>query len=80
METDFDPQAMVERFKSRAEAVRRRGIPPVEGAERQRFVRQAAEDYQDFAILADAEVDFTDGVLTFRIDLRRKSEAASEER
>ncbi len=80
METDFDPQAIVERFKSRAEAVRRRGIPPVEGAERQRFVRQAAEDYQDFAILADAEVELEQGILTFRIDLRPKSGSAPERR
>jgi len=67
---DFDPTAMIERFRSRAVAVRSRGIPPIEGPERQRFVEQAQLDFMDYAMLGDAEATLADGILTLRIDLR----------
>jgi hypothetical protein len=41
MSDELDVQAMLERFQTRARAVRQRGIPPVEGAERKRFIDQA---------------------------------------
>jgi hypothetical protein len=66
----FDPAEMLGRFAERAEAVKRRGLPPIEGAERQRFAKQAALDFQDFAMLADATAELDDGILTLRIDLR----------
>jgi hypothetical protein len=66
----FNPQEMLVRFAERAEAVKRRGLPPVEGPERLRFAKQAALDFQDFAMLADATVELDDGVLTLRVDLR----------
>jgi len=61
---------MVARFRSRAEAVRNRGLPPIEGPDRQRFIEQAQVDFMDYAMLGDAEASIEDGVLTFRIDLR----------
>lgn len=67
---EFDPVEMVARFRCRAEAVKSRGLPPVEGAERQRFIEQARTDYMDFAILGDAEATLDDGILTLRVDLR----------
>jgi hypothetical protein len=67
---EFDPQEMVRRFRDRAEAVRTRGMPPIEGAERARFREQAQRDFSDFAMIGDAETDFVDGILTLRIDLR----------
>ena len=67
---DFDPQEMLVRFRERAEAVRNRGMPPIEGAERQRFREQAQRDYADFAMIGDAEAELADGILTLRIDLR----------
>ena len=67
---DFDPQAMVTRFRARAEAVRNRGIPPIEGADRQRYIEQAQADFMDYAMLGDAEASIEDGVLIFRVDLR----------
>ena len=70
----FDPQEMVARFRQRAEAVRTRGMPPIEGAERQRFREQAQRDYTDYAMIGDAEADLTDGILTLRIDLRPKGD------
>ena len=74
MTEDFDPAAMVQRFQARAAAVRSRGIPPIEGPERRRFVEQAQADYMDFAMLGDAEVTLADGILTLRVDLRPSSE------
>lgn len=70
MDEPFDPEAMVARFRARAQAVRERGLPPVEGPERQRIRRQAQADYMDFAMLGDAEASLEDGVLTLRVDLR----------
>lgn len=70
MPDGFDAQAMVDRFRARANAVRARGLPPVEGAERQRFKEQAQTDFMDYAMLGDAEASLEDGVLTLRIDLR----------
>jgi len=68
----FDPQEMVARFRQRAEAVRTRGMPPIEGPERQRFRQQAQQDFADFAMIGDAETELEDGILTLRIDLRPK--------
>ncbi len=70
MAEEFDPQAMIDRFRERAAAVRRRGLPPVEGPERQQIMRQMQLDFQDFAMLGDAEGAIEDGVLTLRVDLR----------
>ncbi len=70
MEQIFDPAAMIERFRRRAEAVRQRGLPPVEGPERQRFREQAQLDYMDFAMIADSSAQLEDGVLTLTLDLR----------
>jgi len=67
---EFDPDAMVARFRERAQAVRDRGLPPVEGPERQRFREQAQLDYMDYAMIGDAEATLEDGVLTLRVDLR----------
>jgi hypothetical protein len=67
---DLDVSAMLQRFRDRADAVRERKLPPVAGAERQRFIEQAELDYLDFAIVADATWTFDDGVLTLRVDLR----------
>lgn len=66
----FDPQEMVKRFKERALAVRKRPLPPVAGEERQHFIAQANTDFQDFAMIGDAEATLDDGILTLRIDLR----------
>ncbi len=67
---DFDPDAMVARFRERAQAVRARGLPPLEGPERQRFKEQAQLDYMDFAMIGDAEATLEGGVLVLRVDLR----------
>jgi len=70
----FDPEEMIVRFRERAAAVRRRGLPPVEGSERQMILRQMQLDFQDFAMLGDAEGTLEDGILTLRVDLRPRPE------
>lgn len=72
MAQDFDVEAMIQRFRERAQAVRSRGVPPVEGPERQRFIEQSKADYMDYAMLGDAEGRLEDGILTLRVDLRPK--------
>jgi len=64
---------MLQRFRDRAAAVKARPLPPVAGAERQHFLRQAQLDFQDFAILGDAVGAIEDGVLVLRVDLRPPS-------
>jgi len=70
----FDPVAMIDRFKERAASVRRRQIPPVEGEARREFIRQAEVDFQDFAMLGDAEATVDEGFLILRVDLRPADE------
>ena len=66
---ELDVEAMLARFRDRAAAVRERPLPPVAGAERQRFVDQAQLDFQDYAIIGDCAWEFADGVLTLRVEL-----------
>jgi hypothetical protein len=70
MADELDVDAMVERFKERAAAVRRRNLPPVGGDERTAFIKQAQVDFQDYAMIGDAQASLEDGVLVLRIDLR----------
>ncbi|CAB4826940.1 MAG: hypothetical protein F2903_07365 [Actinobacteria bacterium] len=70
MSEEFDPAAMITRFAERARAVKERGVPPIEGPDRQAFMRRAQIDFMDYAMLADAQAELNDGILTLRIDLR----------
>jgi hypothetical protein len=75
MADSFDPQDMIRRFQERAAAVRSRPLPPVGGEERTLFIEQAKVDFQDFAMVGDAEAKLVDGILTLRIDLRPPAES-----
>ncbi|MGH9020669.1 MAG: hypothetical protein ACRDV0_06575 [Acidimicrobiales bacterium] len=70
MSDTFDPTEMTARFRERADAVRRRSLPPVEGPDRQRFLDAARTDFQDFAMIGDAVATLEGGVLRLEIDLR----------
>jgi hypothetical protein len=76
MADELDVDAMIRRFRERAEAVRGRPLPPVAGPERQRFIQQQQLDFQDFAIVGDAVGSLEDGVLVLRVDLRPPAEPA----
>ena len=66
----FEPSEMIARFKERADAVKRRPLPPVAGEERQMFLQQAQSDFQDFAMIADADASIENGILVLRVELR----------
>jgi hypothetical protein len=70
---ELDIDAMLQRFRDRAKAVKQRPLPPVAGDERAHFIEQSQLDFQDFAIIGDADAELVDGVLTLRVDLRPKS-------
>jgi hypothetical protein len=72
MADELDLDAMLQRFRDRAAAVKGRNLPPIGGDERARFIEQAQNDFQDFAIIADAAATLDAGVLTLTIDLRPK--------
>ena len=74
MADELDIDAMVQRFKERAAAVKRRNLPPVAGEERTRFIEQAQIDYRDYAIIGDATGTLEDGILRLEIDLRPEDE------
>ena len=67
---NLDVDAMIARFRERAAAVKKRPLPPVAGEERQAFITQANQDFQDFAIVGDAVANIEDGFLVLRVDLR----------
>ena len=70
MADEFDPEAMIQRFKERAQAVKSRPLPPVAGPDKKRFLERAQIDFMDFAMLGDATASLADGILTLQIDLR----------
>jgi hypothetical protein len=70
MSQGLDVDAMLQRYRERAAAVRKRPLPPVAGEERQAFIAQANVDFMDFAIIGDAEGSVEDGILVLRVDLR----------
>jgi len=67
---ELDVDALIDRFRARAEAVKDRGLPPVAGEERRRFIEQAETDFMDYSLVGSAtwSVDGTDLVL--RIPLK----------
>ena len=78
MPEQLDVPAMIERFRERARAVKNRGMPPVEGADRRRILEQMQRDYMDFAMMGDATGTIEDGILVLRIDLRPPEARTSE--
>ena len=72
---ELDLDAMLQRFRDRAAAVKQRPLPPVAGDERMQFIEQSQLDFQDFAIIGDAEAELVDGVLTLRVDLTPPTES-----
>jgi hypothetical protein len=70
MADSLDIDEMIARFRERAEAVKKRDLPPVGGDERKRFLEQKRIDYLDYAIIGDAVGRVNDGIVTLTIDLR----------
>ena len=65
----FNVDEFISRYKERAEAVKKRSIPPVGGDDRMAFIKQAESDYQDFMMIADSEIEITEEYLIFKYKL-----------
>lgn len=65
----LDVDKFLARFRERAEAVKDRGIPPIEGPGRQAFVEQAENDFLDYSLVGSASWAVEDGALVLRIPL-----------
>lgn len=59
----------LERFERRANAVRERGIPPLEGEARKVFIESAEKDFLDYSLIASAAWAVEDSELVLRIPL-----------
>ncbi len=68
---ELDVDALIGRYRERADAVRERGLPPVAGEERRRLIEAAETDFLDFSLIAAAEWAVEGGELVLRIPLSR---------
>lgn len=66
---EFSVDAFLERYRERAQAVKDRGIPPVEGEARRAFIEQAELDFMDFSLVGAASASVEDGHLVLRVPL-----------
>lgn len=66
---EFDVDAFIDRFRMRAEAVRERGVPPLEGEARRAFIQAAEQDFVDYSLIAAAAWFVEDGALVLRVPL-----------
>lgn len=65
----LDVEEFLGRFRARAEAVKERGIPPLEGEARQKFIQQAEKDFLDYSLVGGAKWSIEEGHLVLRIEL-----------
>ena len=63
----LDVDEFLKRFQERAEAVKARGVPPLENEARRAFIAQAEADYLDFSLVASASWSVEEGNLVLRI-------------
>jgi hypothetical protein len=59
----------IERFRQRADAVKDRGVPPLEGDARRQWIASAESDYMDYSLVGRAEWSVEDEALVLRIPL-----------
>lgn len=65
----LDVDKLIARFQERAEAVKDRGVPPIEGSGRKAFIEQAEMDYLDYSLVGKATWSLEDDSLVLRIPL-----------
>jgi hypothetical protein len=63
----FDVDVFIARFRSRAAAVKERGIPPLEGEARRKYIAAAEQDYADYSLIGDATWALEGGFLVLRL-------------
>lgn len=65
----LDVEEFLARFRARSQAVKDRGIPPLEGEARQRFIAQAEKDFLDYSLIGGADWSIEGNHLVLRIPL-----------
>ena len=65
----LDVDEFLKRFRDRAEAVRERGVPPLEGEARRTFIESMEQDYLDYSLVGGASWAVEEGSLVLRIPL-----------
>lgn len=65
----LDVEEFLSRFRARAQAVKERGVPPLEGEARQKFIQHAEKDYLDYSLVGGASWAIEDGYLVLRIEV-----------
>jgi hypothetical protein len=65
----LDVEEFLARFRDRAEAVKARGIPPLEGEARRTFIEAAELDFQDYSLVGGASWAVEEDNLVLRIRL-----------
>ena len=65
----LDVEEFLGRFRARADAVKARGIPPLEGEARQMFIQQAEKDFLDYSLVGNASWSIGEGHLILKIEL-----------
>ncbi len=65
----LDMDDFLRRFAERAEAVKERGVPPLEGQARKAFIDSAEKDFLDYSLIASASWTVDGGDLVLRIPL-----------
>lgn len=59
----------LQRFRDRADAVKARGVPPLENEARRAFITQMENDYMDYLLVGSADWAVEDGKLVLRIPI-----------
>jgi hypothetical protein len=49
--------------------VKARGVPPLEGEARRKFLAGAQQDFVDYSLVGDAAISIEDGELVLRVPL-----------
>ncbi len=65
----LDVDQFLQRFRERADAVKERGVPPLEGEARRTFISQMELDFLDYSLVGSAAWAVEDGNLVLRIPL-----------
>jgi hypothetical protein len=66
---ELDVDAFLNRFRDRASAVKERGIPPLEGEARKKFISSMELDFLDYSLVGAANWAVEEGHLVLRIPL-----------
>lgn len=66
----LDVNEFLARFRQRADAVKTRGVPPLEGEARRTFIAQAEQDYLDYSLIGAATWALEEDALVLRIALK----------